>query len=190
MRTGAVFALIVVLLFGVAGCGDSGGDGGEATGSAVQAEESGGLVLADEISLPDGWEMQAAVSAEDVAAITDKEMKVFPLAGSAAQNGYPSCEYMIDGVSGSGVRFSARVEGGEGVYEVLHQYAVEGSITDVDGLGDKAHTLDVEGGDFAIVALKGDSRYEIRWDPSHYSVDKAEMGLELMTVLLSNVYKP
>jgi hypothetical protein len=182
-----LFALIIAMLFGVVGCGDSGENGGEAVESPG---DSGGLVLADQISLPDGWEMQEAVSAEEVAAVTGEEMTEFPLAGSGAQNGYPSCEYMIDGVPGSGIRFSGRVEGGEGVYEVLHQYAVEGSITEVDGLGDRAHTLDIEGGDFAIVALKGDSRYEIRWDPSHYGVDKAEMGRELMTVLLLNVYKP
>lgn len=190
MKKWLVFALIAVLVLGIAGC--SGGEAGEADAPEAQDEaaENTGLELADEITLPDGWAMDAAISAEEVGAITGETMEYFPDAGSAAQSGSPIAQYMIAGEEGSGIRFAAKVEGGADVYDVLDQYAVEGTSEEIAGLADKAYMLELEDGDFAIVALKNDARYEIRFDPTFYEVDKGSMAADLMATLLSNVYKP
>lgn len=189
MRRWLAFALIAALVLGVAGCSGSEADKADAPESGEAATENTGLELAEEITLPDGWAMDAAISAEEVGAVTGQTMEYFPDAGSAAQDGSPIAQYMIADEPGSGIRFAARVEGGADVYDVLDQYAVEGTSEEISGLADKAHMLELEDGDFAIVALKGDARYEIRWDPTFYDVDKASMAADLMATLLSNVYK-
>jgi len=142
-----------------------------------------------QISLPDGWAMQDAISAEEVAAVTGQTMTYFPEAGSSAQAGKPSCGYTVAGKDDSKILFSADVSGGSGPFEAMKDYAVEGTIQSVDGLGDAAYTCAFAGGRRGIIVLKGNALVRVDWSSTAYTVDTEEFGTALAGKLLANLFR-
>ncbi len=168
--------------------------------TATTAEQTATTTPADEpttttaaapatISLPDGWTMTDALSADDVGAITGETMTYFPEAASAAQNGKPQGSYLATGKDGSKIRFSADVQGGEGEFEKIKQFAEAGSVEEVSGVGDKAYVCAFSATDHGIVALQGEVVIRIDWNPSVYTADKAEFGPQLAGALLDNIFQ-
>ena len=155
-------------------------DGGEATSAASGSAE---------ISLPDGWTMTDAISAEEVGAITGEPMEVFPEAGSAAQSGRPTGGYIATGKTDAKIFFSVEVQGGEQAYELIKEFADPASIQEVSGVGDKAYLCTFSDGRKGIIVLKGDAVVRVDWNPSVFAADPAEFGGELAGKLLENMYQ-
>ncbi|HET6496268.1 MAG TPA: hypothetical protein VFH61_12990 [Thermoleophilia bacterium] len=155
-------------------------DGGEATSAASGSAE---------ISLPDGWTMTDAISAEEVGAITGESMEAFPEAGSAAQSGRPAGSYIATGKTDAKIFFSVDVQGGEQGYEQVKEFTDPASIQEVSGVGDKAYVCTFSDGRTGIIALKGDAVVRVDWNPSAFAADPAEFGGELAGKLLENLYQ-
>jgi hypothetical protein len=173
--------LVLVGALATAGCGSSSGD--DSSGSS-----SGGGSSAT-ITLPDGWAMTDALSAEEVGALTGKTMEVFPEASSAAQDGKPAGGYTASGVDGSKIYFGVDVQGGEAGYENQMSYAESGSVQEVSGVGDKAAVVAFSDGRAGIIALKGDAVVRVDWDPQVYPDDPADFGSRLANALLATMYE-
>jgi hypothetical protein len=184
-------ALIILAVAGaLAGCGSSTDDASTdagATGatSAAATDEGGGAV----ISLPDGWTMTDALSADEVGAITGRAMEVFPEASSAAQDGKPTGSYTATGVDGSKIYFGVDVQGGEARYESQLSFADSGSATDVSGVGDQAAVVTFSDGRAGIIARKGDAVIRVDWDPKVYTDDPAAFGSSLASALLAKMFQ-
>jgi hypothetical protein len=145
---------------------------------------------AKKISLPQGWAMKDAISAEEVGAITGETMTYFPEANSAAQNGKPSGSYTVAGKDKSKIAFRAVVGGGEKEFESVKKFAAAGTDVEVAGVGDKAYLCDFSTGATAIIVLKGEDVFRIDWFPETYaSQDKAELGKKLAGKLIEKLYK-
>jgi len=156
----------------------------------LQAEEPVSEGVNDIITLPDGWVLTDAISAEEVAKITGEAMKYFPEASSAAQDGKPAGSYLISGKDGSKIGFYVFVNGGEEEFNNPRNFMVEGSEIKVEGIGDLAYLCDFENGSTAIVILKGETVIRVLWNPAIYnSFEKEEFGKALAVKLISNMYK-
>jgi hypothetical protein len=177
--------LIVLGLLGlavaVAGCGSS-SDAGTSDGSS----SDGGSAA---ITLPDGWTMTDALSAEEVGAVTGRTMEVFPEASSAAQDGRPAGSYTATGVDGSKIYFGVDVQGGQSGYDLMISYAEPDSMTDVGGVGDQAAVVAFSDGRAGIIARKGDAVVRVDWDPQVYTDDPADFGARLASALLEKMYR-
>ena len=187
----SALALAAVVATCLSGCGGAktapaGGSGpAPAAGAPASAPSAG-----KQISLPKGWEMQAAISAADVGAITGETMTYFPEASSKAQEGRPSASYTVAGKEFSRIAFYAFVGGGEKEFESTKGFAAPGSIVDVAGVGDKAYMCDFVTGATVIVVMKGQDVFRVDWQPKTYSkFDKVELGRKLAGKLLENLYK-
>ena len=174
-------ALILTVSLALAGCGSS-SDGG-----STDAASDGGEAAA--ITLPDGWTMADALTAEDVGAITGKTMEEFPEASSAAQDGKPAGGYTATGVDGSKIYFGVDVQGGEPGYESMLSYAEPDSAADVSGVGDQAALVTFSDGRAGIIARKGDAVIRVDWDPKIYTDDPAAFGSSLANALLEKMYQ-
>lgn len=141
------------------------------------------------ISLPAGWPMEDAISADEVGAITGESMVLFPEAGSSAQSGRPSCGYTIAAVSDSKILFSTDVQGGAAGFENLKQFAEAGSIQDVTDVGDQAFVCTFSDGRKGIVVLKGDAVLRIDWNPAVYSEDPGAFGTRLAAKTLEGMFQ-
>lgn len=180
--------IILAVAVALAGCGSSTDDASTDAGatdatSAAAADEGGAAV----ISLPDGWAMTDALSAEDVGAITGKTMEVFPEASSAAQDGKPASGYTTAGVDGSKIYVGADVQGGEAGYE--NQLSFAGSSTDVSGVGDQAAVVTFSDGRAGLIARKGDAVIRVDWDRKVYTDDPAAFGSSLANALLAKMFQ-
>lgn len=179
-----VTLVLLSLVLGVAltGCGSS-SDGGsaDAASAGTAAAEAG-------VSLPDGWTMTDALSAEEVGAITGKPMEVFPEASSAAQDGKPAGSYTAAGVDGSKIYFGADVQGGEAGYEDMLSYASE-STADVSNVGDRATLVTFSDGRTGVIAQKGDAVVRVDWDATVYADDPVDFGSRLANALLAKMYQ-
>ncbi len=143
-----------------------------------------------EISLPQGWEMKDAISAQDVGAIVGETMTYFPEAGSNAKAGKPSCGYTVAGKDFSKIGFYAYVNGGSKEFESTKGFAVKDSVKEVPNIGDKAYICDFTTGASAIVVQKGETVIRVDWNPKTYSkFDKVELGKKLAEKLMENMYK-
>jgi hypothetical protein len=181
MRRIIVLGLLVVAgVLAVAGCGSS-GDGA--------AAESSGAASSATITLPDGWAMTDALTAEEVGAVTGKTMEAFPEASSAAQDGKPAGGYTAAGVDGSKIYFGVDVQGGETGYESMLSYAESGSSQDVSGVGDQAAVVTFSDGRAGLIARKGDAVIRVDWDPQVYAGDPADLGGRLANALLAKMYE-
>jgi hypothetical protein len=186
---------MLLALLSLAGCSS------EAPGTTAPGSEQGATTAAAtdsttttaaapaKISLPEGWAMEDAISAEEVGAITGETMTLFPEASSSAKSGKPVAGYLVSGKDGSKIRFSADVQGGEDLFESMRQFAEEDSIREVNGLGDKAYVCVFSPTDHGIVVLKGDLVIRVDWNPSVYSADPEEFGNRLAGKLLANLYR-
>ena len=175
-----VLALTMMIIVSLVGCG----------ASTTTSTSSSGSTLKKEISLPQGWEMKDAISAEDVGAIVGETMTYFPEANSSAKNGKPSCGYTVAGKDFSKIAFNAYVNGGSKEFESTKNFAVKDSVKEVSGLGDKAYICDSTTGATAIVVQKGETVVRVDWQPKTYSkFDKEELGKKLAGKLLENMYK-
>jgi len=173
--------LILTVSLALAGCGSS-SDGG-----STQASPGGGEAAA--ITLPDGWTMTDALTAEDVGAITGKTMEEFPEASSAAQDGKPAGGYTATGVDGSKIYFGVDVQGGEAGYESMLSYAEPDSTADVSGVGDQATVVRFSDGRAGIIARKGDAVIRVDWDPKVYTDEPSDFGARLANALLQKMYQ-
>lgn len=143
-----------------------------------------------EISLPQGWAMKDAISAEDVGAITGETMTYFPEASSSAQSGKPACGYTVAGKDSSKIGFYAWVNGGSKQFDSIKGFAAKDSVKEVSGIGDKAFICDFSNGQSAIVVQKGETVVRVDWYPKTYSkFDKEDLGKKLAGKLLANMYK-
>lgn len=143
-----------------------------------------------EISLPKGWAMKDAISAEEVGTIVGETMTYFPEANSNAQAGKPSCGYTVAGKDASKISFKAFVSGGDKEFEGIKGFAVKDSVKDVTGIGDKAYICDFTNSTSAIVVQKGETVIRVDWTPKTYSkFEKVELGKKLAGKLLENMYK-
>ena len=192
------FAMAGILAASLAGCGGS--KEASAPGGAPPAEPQAAAptapaapaepAAAKKISLPQGWAMKDAISAEEVGAITGETMTYFPEANSAAQNGKPSGSYTVAGKDKSKIAFRAVVGGGEKEFESVKKFAAAGTDVEVAGVGDKAYLCDFSTGATAIIVLKGEDVFRIDWFPETYaSQDKAELGKKLAGKLIEKLYK-
>lgn len=142
------------------------------------------------ISLPQGWEMKDAISAEEVGAIVGETMTYFPEASSDSKGGKPSCGYTVAGKDASKISFKAFVSGGSKEFEGIKGFAVKDSVKEVAGIGDKAYICDFTNGTSAFVVQKGETVIRVDWTPKTYSkFDKADLGKKLAGKLLQNMYK-
>lgn len=181
----AIAALTAMLLAGCGGPKETPSAGGEPA-----AKEAAAPATTKEISLPEGWAMQDAISAADVGAITGEAMTYFPEANSAAQTGRPSAGYTVAGKDFSRIAFGAVVGGGEKEFESTKGYAAPGSVVEVAGVGDEAYMCDFVTGATVIVVLKGQDVFRVDWQPKTYDKhDKVELGRKLAGKLLENLYK-
>jgi hypothetical protein len=186
-RLVALVVLLLALALALAGCGSSSDEGfadaGATDATAAAAADDGGAA----ISLPDGWAMTDALSAEEVGAITGKTMEVFPEASSAAQDGKPASGYTAAGVDGSKIYVGADVQGGEAGYE--SQLSFAGSSEDVSGVGDQAALVTFSDGRTGVIARKGDAVVRVDWDPKVYTDDPADFGARLTNALLAKMFQ-
>lgn len=182
MRRSVVLGvLILAVSLALTGCGSS-----SETGTSDGSSGEGGSAA---ISLPDGWTMTDALSAEDVGAVTGKTMEVFPEASSAAQDGKPTGSYTATGIEGSKIYFGVDVQGGEADYELMLSYAEPGSTTDVSGVGDQAAVVTFSDGRAGIIARKGDVVIRVDWDPKVYTDEPSDFGARLANALLQQMYR-
>lgn len=189
MRRIVVLGVLILALV-ITGCGSSSDDGSAAAPSddgSAAAPSDGGSAAA--ISLPDGWAMTDAISADEVGAITGKTMEVFPEASSAAQSGKPAGGFTAAAVDDSKIYFGADVQGGEAVFEDTKSYAEGGSVQDVSGVGDAAYYLTFSDGRAGVVAIKGDAVIRVDWNPAVYTEDPAGFGAELANLLLGKMFQ-
>ncbi len=174
-----VWALTMMIIASLVGCG----------ASTTTSTSSSGSTLKKEISLPQGWEMKDAISAEEVGAIVGETMTYFAQLDSNAQNGKPSCAYNVPGKEFSKIYFRAYVNGGSEQFERTKNYAVKDSLKEVSGLGDKAYICDSTD-ETVIVVQKGETVVKVSWQPKFYSkFDKEELSKKLAGKLLENMYK-
>ena len=160
------------------------------TEETEQVEDAKSEGLKDEISLPDGWVLTDAISAEEVGEITGEAMTYFPEASSAAQDGKPAGSYLISGKDGSKIGFYVFVNGGEEEFNNPRNFMIEGSDIMLEGIGDLAYLCDFENGSTDIVIIKGKKVIRVRWNPAIYnSFEKEDFGRALAGKLLSNMYK-
>jgi len=171
---------VLLLALAVAGCGSS-----SESDSPASSPDAGSAAA---VSLPDGWAMDAAISAEEVGAITGKTMEAFPEASSAAQSGKPAGSFTAAGIDDSKVFFGVDVQGGEALFEDTKTYAEPGSIQDVGDVGDKAYVLTFTDGRAGIVALKGDAVVRVDWNSAVYPEDPTDFGARLANALLGNMF--
>lgn len=186
MRRIVVLGLLVAAgALALSACGSSSEGEVSASPDGGSGSGSSGAV----ISLPDGWTMEDAMTAEEVGAITGKTMEAFPEASSAAQSGKLAGSFTAAGVTDSKVYFGVDVQGGDALFEDQKSYAEGGSPSDVSGVGDKAYVLTFSDGRAGIVVQKGDAVVRIDWNPAVYSQDPADFGSELANALLSKMYQ-
>jgi hypothetical protein len=176
----AAGAFVLVVAIALAGCGSSSDD--ETSGGT----DSGGSAS---ITLPDGWTMTDALSAEEVGAVTGLAMEVFPEASSAAQDGKPAGSYEATGVDGSKIYFGVDVQGGQPGYEDMLSYADSGSATDVSDVGDQAALVSFSDGRTGLIARKGDTVIRVDWDPKAYANAPSDFGSRLANALLAKMYE-
>ena len=182
MRRAMVQGILVLIVpLAIMGCGSP------STGDTPESSSSAGPSTA--ITLPDGWTMTDALSAEEVGAVTGKTMEVFPEASSAAQDGRPAGSYTASGVDGSKIYFGVDVAGGEAGYESMLSFAQSGSAQDVAGIGNKAAMVSFSDGRTGILVLNGDAVIRIDWDPKVYTGDATDLGTRLANALLSGMYE-
>lgn len=173
--------LILAVSLALAGCGSS-SDADTSDGSSGE----GGSAA---ITLPDGWTITDALSAEEIGAVTGRTMEVFPEASSAAEDGKPTGGYTATGVDGSKIYFGVDVQGGQSGYDLMLSYADPGSATDVSGVGDKATLVTFSDGRAGVIARKGDAMIRVDWDPKVYTDDPADFGARLANALLQKMYQ-
>jgi len=177
-----VFIVLPAAAPAAAGCGFSTGSPepadtqGRATPAAAETAQAAEKAT---ISLPAGWAMEDAISADQVGAITGETMAFFPEAGSAAQSGKPSCGYTVAGKDDPKIHFGADVQGGQAGFEDMKQLAQDGSIQDVSGAGDKAYSCAFSDGRQGIIVLKGDAPLRADWSPTVCDGDTRELGTRL-----------
>lgn len=176
---GVVF---IVGVFALSGCGTS--ETGDTSSPA--ASDTGSSAA---ITLPDGWALADALTAEDVGAVTGKTMEAFPEASSAAQDGRPAGSFIASGVDGSKIYFGVDVTGGQTGYDDMLSYAESGSVQDVSSVGDKAAVVRFSDGRVGIIVLKGDTVIRVDWDPEVYPGDTADLGGRLANALLERMYQ-
>jgi len=187
-----VFIVLLAAALAAAGCGSSTGSPepadtqGQTTPAAAETAQAAEKAT---ISLPAGWAMEDAISADQVGAITGETMAFFPEAGSAAQSGKPSCGYTVAGKDDSKIYFGADVQGGEAGFEDMKQFAEAGSIRDVSGVGDKAYVCSFSDGRQGIIVLKGDALLRVDWNPTVYDADARELGTRLAGKTLEGMFR-
>ncbi len=180
-------AATLVCVLALTGC-----SGGESpTESSDDAETSEGTEASesDVIVLEDGWAIQDVITPEEVGAIMGATLVYFPEGGSAAQEGRPEASYLQESVEGSKITFAVDVNGGEEEFEIIKGYAVEGSVEEISGLGDKAVALEYEDGEVGVLVVRGDAFIRIDWPADIYGSGAAELGTELANLLMSKMYE-
>lgn len=180
-RSIALAALVLALSLVPAACGSS-SDGGSSDDTSSGGE-------AATVTLPDGWAMTDALSAEDVGTVTGQTMEVFPEASSAAQDGKPAGSYTAAGADGSKIYFGVDVQGGEAGYEKMLSFAEPGSARDVGEVGDQAATVTFSDGRSGIIVRKGDAVMRVDWDPAVYTDEAADFGARLANLLLQKMFE-
>lgn len=175
-RLMALGVIILIVALASAGCGSSSEDGTSGDASAA-------------VTLPGGWTMTDALSADEVGAVTGKTMEIFPEASSAAQDGRPAGSYLAAGVEGSKIYFGVDVHGGEAAYDDMLSFAESGSAAEVSGVGDQAAIVRFSDGRAGIVTRKGDAVVRVDWDPAVYTDDPADFGSRLANTLLAKMFQ-
>lgn len=173
-------ALVLTVALATAACGSSSG------GDSAETSSGGGEPAT--VTLPAGWTMTDALTADEVGTITGKTMEEFPEASSAAQDGKPAGGYTATGVDGSKIYIGVDVQGGEAGYEDMLSFA-SGSTTDVSGVGDQAALVTFSDGRTGVIARKGDAVIRVDWDPSVYTDDPADFGSRLANALLAKMFQ-
>lgn len=184
-RIVALAALLLAIVALAAGGCSSASD--TSSDDATSAGES--ATTPAQITLPDGWTMTDAISAEEVGAITGETMEVFPEASSAAQSGRPAGGFVIAGTADSKIYFGVDVQGGESGFELQKSYATSDSVEEVSGLGDKAFVCTFSDGRAGIVVLSGEAVVRVDWNPAVYTEDPSTFSGQLAGKLLENMYK-
>lgn len=185
---------VIVALLALVGCSSSDtttateADQTTATSTSAPNETTADTASAI-ISLPDGWTIEQAISAEDVASVTNETMQFFPEGASASQKGKPAGSYLVTGKDGSKIRFDADVNGGTKGFELIKSFAIAETIQEVSGVGNEAYVCEFSETDHGIVVLSGDLVVRIDWNPTVYTTDKTEFGTKLAQKLLDNLYK-
>jgi hypothetical protein len=79
---------------------------------------------------------------------------------------------------------------GEAEYDKHKQYAVEGTLAEVPGVGDKAYVFDLKNGSRAIVVLLGDTVIRIDWIAKTWErFNQVEFGSKLANKLIEKITK-
>jgi len=187
----AAFAVLVLMACGGAPEASASAEGSVgASADVASAAGEGGTTAAKpmKVSLEKGWRMQDVISPEDVSAITGKEMKYFAEAAASAKNGRPAAGYTVPGVPYSKIGFRAYVDFGEKEYDIHAKYAVEGTLEEVPGVGDKAYVMDLEDGTRSIVTLVDETVIRISWFAETWpDVDRVEFGSKLANMLIGKI---
>ncbi len=160
-----------------------------AASTATSGTESETTDTQASISLPDGWTINEAISAEEVGAITGENMAFFPEGASAADKGHPVGSYLVTDKEGSKIRFEALVDGGREGFEKIKGFAATETISEVSGLADEAFVCEFSPTNHGIVVLKGDLVARIDWNPTVYAMHKTEFGTKLAERFLANLFK-
>jgi hypothetical protein len=187
----AAFAVLALMACGGAPEASASAEGsvGASAEAATPADEgSAAEAKPMKVTLEKGWRMQDVISPEDVGAITGKEMKYFAEAAASSKNGRPAAGYTVPGVSYSKIGFRAYVDFGEKEYEIHRQYAVEGTLEEVPGVGDKAYVMNLEDGTISIVTLVDETVIRISWFAETWpDVDRVEFGSRLANMLIEKI---
>lgn len=173
-------ATVLVCVLALAGC--SGGESSSEASDGAQVSES------DVIVLEDGWAIQDVLTPEEVGAIMGATLNYFPEGMDAPSEGRPAASYNQEGVDFSSVRFIVDVNGGEEEYELLKEYAVDGSVEEISGLGDQAIALAYDDDRVGVLVLKGDAVIRVNWRGDIYGTDAVGLGTELTNLLMSKMY--
>ncbi len=168
--------------------------------TTASADESPSTpALSDTIVLPAGWQIQQAMSLEEMGKITGKEMAFYHNPLDKPGDGKPRGGYYIidDPKSGENkIEISVEVEGGQARYDSVKGFAVDNKTEDIAGIGDKAYLGQFEdaGVTFTTLAvLKGNLFFRVMvptapWTDLSYVPE--QLASDIAYQLLENLYNP
>lgn len=148
-------------------------------------------MLSDTITLPDGWTMDQAISADDVSAVTGLDYAVFPEAASAAQDGKPAGGFVTENTKEK-ISFFAFTNGGQEQYDFFLSFISEGTKQDLPSdLWSQGCYGEFSDGSGAAIVLRGSCCLRVNFMPDGYAaMDKLELARQLAELFVYRLYTP
>ncbi|MEZ4627613.1 MAG: hypothetical protein R2912_05840 [Eubacteriales bacterium] len=147
--------------------------------------------LSENITLPDGWTMDQAITSADVSALTGLSYSPFPEAASAAQNGKPAGGFVTENQKEK-ISFFAFTKDGQSQYDFFLEYISDGTKQDMPSdLWTQGCYGEFSDGSAAAIVLRGDCCMRVNFYPEGYdSMDKLALARSLAELFVYRLYSP